>query len=329
MKEENIIHTAIENLKRTTGYKANWVENTKGNFDGVLTINFNGREIAFVVEVKQEFRLHHIEDILKRNRDENPLIIAMRLFPNIKKHLRENHIAYLEANGNTYIEQNEILIRIDGQKPIQPEKTRTNHAFAGVGIKLLFLYLTNPKWINKPYREIAKKAKVALGTVTKVNNALKKLGYLVSIDDRTLMLVNNEEIIKRWATAYADELKPKIKLGIFQLDIKRLNNWKNIDFIDNNTVWGGEPAADILTNYLNPTQFTIYTKLNTTTLIKNQYLLPVENGQVEVFEKFWDFQGDNQKTAPPLIVYADLINTDDSRNIEVANNIYERYLKDI
>ncbi len=30
-------------------------------------------------------------------------------------------------------------------------------------------------------------------------------------------------------------------------------------------------------------------------------------------------------TAPPLIVYADLMNTDDSRNIEVANMIYEQY----
>ena len=330
MKEENIIHTAIENLKRTTGYNATWKENSTGEFDGDLTITIHGRKLAFVVEVKQEYRFHQIEEVINRDRDGRPLmIIAVRLFPRIKEHLRKNHIAYIETNGNVYIEENDTLIRIDGQKPIQTGKEKTNRAFTKTGIKLLFLYLTNPEWINRPYRDIAKKAKVALGTIPAVNEALKKLGYLVKMDEKTQILVNKEELIKRWAVAYAEELKPKIKLGNFMLDIERANNWKDIDFIDQNTVWGGEPAADILTNYLNPEKFTLYTVMNTTTLIRNQYLLPQENGQVEVYEKFWNFQVGNQKTAPPLIVYADLINTNDNRNIETANMIYEQYLKNV
>ena len=334
MEKENIINTAIKNLNKTTGIKAKWKGAAKetqiGIGDGVLTIDINNNRLTFNVEVKQEFRFHQIEEVLKRNKTGVPLmIVATKLYPKIKDHLRLNHIAYLEANGNVYIEENETLIRVDGQKPIQTGKGKTNRAFTKAGIKLLFLYLTNQEWINRPYRDIAKKAKVALGTIQPVNEALKKLGYIVKLDEKTFMLVNKEELIKRWAVAYAEELKPKIKLGVFMLDKESINNWKNIDFIDENTLWGGEPAADILTNYLHPTLFTIYTTLNTNTLIRNQYLFPIENGQVEVYEKFWEFQGDNQKTAPPLIVYADLLNTDDNRNIETANIIYERYLKDI
>jgi hypothetical protein len=94
-------------------------------------------------------------------------------------------------------------------------------------------------------------------------------------------------------------------------------------------LWGGEPAADILTNYLNPERFTLYTKLKTADLIKKYRLIPDENGQVEIFDKFWKLDTKTWDTAPPLIVYADLMNTDDNRNFEVANMIYERYLKDI
>ncbi len=329
MNMENIIHTALENLYKTTGIKATWKETVRGDFDGIITINRKGKKLAFDVVVKNELRYHQLHAIFNnRKRNGKPvMIIARKIFATIKEELRENGLAYLEANGNVYINFGDTLIWLDGNKPFEEEKAKTDRAFTKTGLRVMLLYLNDAAWLNRPYRQVAEHAGVALGAIPPITAALKDLGYLVNINKRT-RLVNNEELIKRWAEAYADKLKPSIKLGNFMLDIKNERNWKQIDWIGEQALWGGEPAANLLTNYLNPQEFTLYTTQNIKGLIRNYHLLPHENGQVKVYEKFWRFPDNTQKTVPPLIVYADLINTNDNRCIETANIIYEQYLRE-
>jgi len=323
-KKINTIQTAIDNLKKTSGFKATWKDVTKGDIDGVLTIVINNKKLAFDAYVKTELRYHQLDAIL--NKTEKPfIIIANKIFPKIKDYLREHRIAYLEANGNVFIDYKETYIWIDSNKPLQEQKVKTYRAFTKTGIKLVFLYMLDQEWLNRPYREVAENAGVGLGTVPVVITALKELGFLVPVDER-MKLVRKEELINKWVEAYGEKLKPNIKLGNFMLDIESIKDWKRIELGDANTMWGGEPAADLLTNYLNPEEFTLYTRQNIKELIKNYHLLPQENGQVAVYEKFWKFPMNNQKTVPPLLVYADLINTGDNRCIETARIIYEQYL---
>lgn len=63
-------------------------------------------------------------------------------------------------------------------------------------------------------------------------------------------------------------------------------------------------------------------------LIKNYRFVPDENGNVKVYQKFWQYEEKENKVVPPLLVYADLINTGDRRCIETAQKIYEKYLQD-
>ncbi len=327
MNKENIIHLAIEHLFKTTGIKATWKETVGGDFDGVLTMNREGKKLVFNVDVKNELRYHQLNTILNKERTGKPiLIIASKIFATIKEELRKNEVAYLEANGNVYIKYEDTLIWLAGNKPLEEKKVKTNRAFTKTGLKVLLLYLNDAEWLNRPYRQTAEKAGVALGAIPPITAALKELGYLVNMNNK-IKLVNKEELIKRWAEAYADKLKPGIKLGNFMLDVRNEQNWKQIDWIGEQALWGGEPAADLLTNYLNPQEFTLYTTQNIKDLIKNYHLLPHENGRVAVYEKFWKFPDETQKTAPPLIVYADLMHTNDNRCIETANIIYEQYLR--
>ena len=328
MREENIIHTAVESLIKTTGFKATWKAAARGDFDGVLTVNTKGEKLVFNVVVKKELRYHQLAALLNRDRADKPiLIIAPKIFPKIKEELRANQIAYLETNGNVYVKHKNTFLWLEGNKPMQQKKVKTNRAFTKTGIKVLLLYLTNEEWLNRPYRQVADKAGVALGTIPVIITALRRLGYLINVYDR-IKLVKKEELVKRWVEAYGEKLKPNIKLGNFMLDVRNEQNWKQIGWIDEQTLWGGEPAADLLTNHLNPQEFTLYTTQNIKGLIKNYHLLPREDGQIVVYEKFWEFQEEIQKTAPPLIVYADLIHTNDSRCIETANIIYERYFRE-
>jgi len=61
-------------------------------------------------------------------------------------------------------------------------------------------------------------------------------------------------------------------------------------------------------------------------LIRNYRIVPDANGNIEVLTKFWRTEWNNL-TVPVELVYADLVNTDDKRNLETAQIIYERQIK--
>jgi hypothetical protein len=93
------------------------------------------------------------------------------------------------------------------------------------------------------------------------------------------------------------------------------------------TKWGGEPAAEILTEYLKPALFTLYTQEKKIELIKKFKLIPDEQGYLKIYEAIFPQNDPETKTVHPLIVYADLINTADPRTDELAKMIYNGYLK--
>jgi len=60
-------------------------------------------------------------------------------------------------------------------------------------------------------------------------------------------------------------------------------------------------------------------------LIKNYKLMPDTNGPIEVLEMFWEQE--DEKTAPPLLVYTDLMLEGGKRNKETAEKIYHEYIQ--
>ena len=128
--------------------------------------------------------------------------------------------------------------------------------------------------------------------------------------------------------AYAERLKPALKIGTFRfLKEEDFTNWKKLPIRNGKTWWGGEPAGDILTNYLRPAELTIYTTETRNDLIKNYKLIPDEKGNVKAYKKFWQQDEVNDNTVPPLLIYADLINTNDRRCMQTAQKIYDEFLQ--
>jgi hypothetical protein len=59
--------------------------------------------------------------------------------------------------------------------------------------------------------------------------------------------------------------------------------------------------------------------------MKKWRLIPDPAGKVQLHEKFWNNKTD-RKYAPKILVYADLLLTNDPRCIETAQMIYDKYL---
>jgi hypothetical protein len=319
MKQE-IVNIALENMCKNIDLQVAYENN--GQLDGALKMAYNGQRYSFTIEIKRELRahqLHKVEEYYKHY--ENYLLVANHIFPKIKEELREKGIPYLEANGNIFLKKKKLFLFVDTQKPLDIEKNKGNRAFTKTGLKVLFYLLQHKEAINLTQRELAEEVNVALGNIPQVIEGLKETGYLIPLNNKTYTWQNRKALLERWIAEYTTVLKPKL----FKEKYALKGNWGKIQFDNHKTVWGGEPAADIITNHLRPEKFIIYTKENRIDLIKNYKLMPDKNGEIEVLEMFW--KPTEGKTAPPLLVYAELMMEGGKRNKETAEKIYYEYIQ--
>lgn len=97
-------------------------------------------------------------------------------------------------------------------------------------------------------------------------------------------------------------------------------------------LWGGEMAGAKLTKFLKPENFELYTALTKSEVMKLLKIVPDINGNIELLHIFWNEEitsgkdNNEMKIVPPLIAYADLLASHDSRNYETAERIKEKYL---
>ncbi|WP_430817221.1 type IV toxin-antitoxin system AbiEi family antitoxin [Carboxylicivirga sp. RSCT41] len=319
--KEAILHIAIENFQKTTGLNICLEEDRP--LDGVIRMDLPKRKLRFTIECKNELRGHQLHQLQELHAKYNSfMLVANRIFPREKEELRTMGIPYLEANGNVFIKDEHTFIFIDTRKNFIQTKEKGNRAFTKTGLKVLLHLLQNKEDINLPQRELAKITNVGLGTIPQVIEGLKDTGYLLQVKGKQYIWEKRRDLLDRWITEYDTVLKPKLKKERYHYN----GAWENLAFNNELTVWGGEPAADILTNYLRPEKFIIYTKENRLSLMKNYRLLPKKDGEIEVLELFWQ-QNKNREIAPEILVYAELLLEGGKRNKETAERIFNEYIE--
>ncbi|MEO6721706.1 MAG: type IV toxin-antitoxin system AbiEi family antitoxin [Ferruginibacter sp.] len=329
MNENEIIHGALERLAEQTGMQGRW-NPTGSEPDGELDLYMPGKDLHLFVEVKKELRQYMLPNIFEMAKKYQPLmIVATNIFPTLKEMLREKKIGYLDTAGNIYAQTGTNFIWIDGNKPIKEKNTVKNRAFTKTGLKTVFYLLLNKDAINMPHRKLAEATGVALGNIKNVIEGLKEAGFILKVNDTTIKLQEKKALLDRWITGYRETLKPTLLLGRYRFwDRDKLKNWQTLPIQIGEDTWGGEPAAEYFTNYLMPTTLTLYTERKAALLTK-WTLIPDEKGDVHFYKKFWKDEINNLKEyAPPLLVYADLMMTDDPRCQETARMIYNKFLID-
>jgi len=327
MKEKEIVHTAIENLD-IAFLKGEWHPFTATNngIDGQLTLIVENQKVWFDAIVKKELRTYQVDKIIEQAPQyQNPIVIVYKLYPALKEKLKEHGVNYLEANGNLFVRADNLFLFLDRDKKLDKPQKTGNRAFTPTGLKVVFGLLQHKDLVNKPQREIAKTTGVALGNIPKVFKGLQETGYLYKVNKKTYAVNNREELLHRWTEKYKNTLQPTLHKGTFRLKPAD-KEWKDLELQPPDTVWGGEPAGDILTNYLRPETLTIYTNETKKKLMMHYGLVPDQDGNIQVYEKFWE-QDDQRDIAPDLLVYADLMNTQDKRCIETANIIFNERIK--
>lgn len=329
--ETILVHKAIETLARVAGIYAAWDQKytQKDALDGTLLLKHNKREFRFDAIVKRQIRNLNLANFYAlKMKHENLIVIAEVVYPNIGEQLRRRGINYIDTLGNVFVKQNDIFLLIEGKKVEKPAMEKTGRAFNKTGLKFIYHLLTDKDFIGKTYREKAAICGTAIGNINYITNDLLNQGFLRMKTKGIYYIPDREKLINQWVMFYDRKLKPDCLIGTFHfLEKERVKNWQEINLDFTRTKWGGEPAAEILTNYLKPEVFTIYTAETRGELIRNYRLVPDENGEFRIYQLFWEVQDKNAKNVHPLIIFADLVNTANARTDELANLIYNEYLK--
>ena len=303
--------------------------------DIVARVRHGEQETFYLVECKRNLRsanlgitLHQMERL-----GQPAMLITDYVAPDLAEELKERGIPFLDAAGNAYIKQANLLIWIKGQKPAaKATAISAGRAFQPTGLQVIFTLLCNPQAINLPYRELAKMAGVAHGTVGWVMPDLQQLGFVRDLQGKrgTRRLFQHERLLNQWADAYARVLRPRTLIGRYY--VADFDGWKNWPIAEYGALWGGEPAAAMLTDYLRPGELTLYAEKMPSLLAARQKFMkdaePRHMAAVEVRKRFWSFPGNPEhgNITPPLLVYADLLATGDARCIETAKMIYDSHI---
>lgn len=329
MKEKDILNNALHNLEKVIPINWDWnpIDNNKNNVvDGELDILINNLRVLFMVEVKKDVNNYQLFNIIDyKKRVNNFLLIAEKLYPRVKKELRDNGVNYIEGNGNVYINKNDLFLYIDTNKTIKTPKGKGNRAFTKTGLKVIFHFLLEPQLINKTQREIAEVANVGLGNIPQIINGLLETNLILKLNKNEYLINNYEKLLNKWVAEFEQTLKPTIFKQRFRFQNKN-QDWRELQLNTYKTVWGGEPAGDLITNYLRPEKLIVYTKETIKDLMLNYRLLPDDEGEIWVYEMFWNANF-NDRTAPKQLVYADLMITEDKRCKETAKIIFDEYIQ--
>jgi len=325
--EQRILNRAVLALERTTGLSTRVRRTTAergSQTDAIVEFEVGRRKRRLGAEVKTVDRFETPAIVKTRTLRETPLLVAPYITREVAERCRQLRVPFIDTAGNAYLEVPGLLVYVVGlPRPVEPRNNKFR-ALNAAGLKLTFALLCRPGLLDVNYREIADKAGVGLGTVSSDMKELETRGFFnLATHPHLRKLLDPERMLEEWVTHYPVKLRPKLLLGRFRADPERL---QKIDLAEQQAFWGGERAAEKLTRYLKPAHFTIYTSEPIAKLIAAGRMRAEDNGNVEILEKFWSFDGEGEirDVVPPILAYADLLATHDGRNAEAARMIYEQ-----
>ena len=332
LREQTVLDEALDSVKRTAALELRVVPHAlpRGLGDAVLEADGPTARVRFVAEIKTARHFATIGMVKERLIHLAPGVYPMLVAPYITRALaercRELQLPFIDTAGNAYINVPGLTIYVTGEPRPMPLKSDPPHyrAYTEVGMKVIFALLCEAELADATYREIARAAQVGFGTVGPVIKDLENRGHLVQRGRKTL--VNKRELMEAWVTRYPDALRPKLFRNRYQADIDRL---ETLDLRGKQAFWGAEVAAQRLTGYLKPEHFALYLRGDAKPLLTQARMRLDLNGNAELLQAFWNLPENpaHPDLVPPLLAYADLMATQDGRNLETARLLYERFLE--
>ncbi len=290
--------------------------------DMSVRLTYNGRHIAFVVEVKRlgEPQYAHTAFRQLRNyRQADPrafsLFAAPYISPETATLCRRENVGYFDLSGNCEITFGDVYIHIEGKPNLFVRPRSLRSLYQPKAERVLRVLLTGQ---IKPWRiqALAEEAKVSVGQAFKVKELLREREWLTETE-HGFLLTNPEDLLDDWAkhTRFSKHqpvlLHSLLGVPAFEAELSRICR-----DLHSPCAITSLAAAAHYAPYATYHQVTAYVSWDITNLRELLDLAPVQTGANVVLLSPYDdgvFYGAQQRQgvslASPLQTYLDLQST--------------------
>jgi hypothetical protein len=229
--------------------------------------------------------------------------------------LQDAGIDYVDLAGNAHIETPARFFHVEGKRPVPapPRRLRLTKGW----VKTVMALLIEPGLLHEPYRTVALRADVAVGTVAACLKHLREHRYLaIRGADRRLNAL--PDLIALWVAAYTDIVRPRLAERRLQVPAgEKRDLWERLQtrLAERKIAWvlTGADGAEKTVGYFHAENTEIYaavTPFDDRLLLLALPAQPARGGNLLVIEPPGPLALQTREagipTAPLLLQYAEL-----------------------
>jgi len=306
-------------------------------FDGELQVAF-ARPVGsrrYLVQVKRTHLSYALVDGLlgKLREVQKPWVLfAPHVAPPMGRYLAERQVSFVDAVGNLHLlgrDGRNLLAHIEGRAP---RRQASGHGMRLPAHLVNFALLAQPSLVQEPVRAIALAAGVSKTAVADQLQRLEEQGFLARTREGPRLL-RHGELLDRWVAAYLDVVRPRWLVGRFRAqatDVEALERQIESGLSDLTWAFGGGAAAWRMTRFHRGEQTVVHIAGAPTDLAGRIRWLPSREGNLSLLDTRAPlaFEGIAPHLAHPLLVYSEMLASQDVRTREAAEEIRRQFLSE-
>ena len=328
MNDSEIRPSALQATRSLADFQLESMEPRPGPWgDAMARLTLaDGRSEVFGVEIKRVVDRRETLRFLREQAQHvsRPLLVVPYLSPQLAQECQRLGLSFIDMAGNAHIDAPGRFVFVSGnpRPKAAPSVPQRGALRTANGLRVIFALLTQSELVSQTQRAIAAHAGVALGSVGGVLEDLQQLGNLSPGNGKNRRLLAVDELTRTWVQHYRVSLRHKLQPCRYSLPGNK--SWRDIQLLPGDAVWGAEAAAHRMNGYIQPVEATIYSWVPRQRFIIEHRLRPDPQGDVEILDAFWNFPSRSDSViAPALLVYADLMASQDGRSKEVAAMLWK------
>ncbi len=268
---------------------------------------------------------------IEKDARKNWILLAPYVPPGPGLVLREAGLCYADTAGNCHLAVGpEYMTLIEGRRPNR--RTAEERPLGQTAYRVMFALLARPECLTMPVRDLAATAGAGKTVVAQLLRRLEADG-LIAKGRGQWHLLQPERLLDRWIAGYGATLRPKLFVGRFRtqaIDPPAVEAHLEQRIGDAfQWVLGGGAAAMRLTGYYRGEETVLHIAEPPARLGLALGALADRNGPLVVLGTPGPLgmSGPEPRTAHPLLVYTELVNTVDPRAVEAGQMVREKYLQ--
>lgn len=339
----------IAELKKLSFVHGVTVHTTEKNgnreFDALLDVRTAAGQYRLAAEISSSYPTQVILNSIvasarrfeTQNRKKNMFYVVLlgRTAHVPEEKLLEKGINFIDLAGNMNLKLSEnYQAVIVGRREKRLEESEFSRVSSRAGVQLLFTLAAHPDAANWPIRQLAEVSGISKSIVARLKHRLVRAEMLQPAGHQ-FRLRSPNEIREQLLSGYGETLYPRILQGRFRSatrDSKELLSKVSGVLAETHTRWAltGGPAADLLQHYYRGPEVPIFVDKPRADLPGRLRLLPDRNGPIKLLSAFGPLAFwrtiDSYTIAHPWLIFAELMQSEDSRAHEAAEELYREFL---